>query len=482
MSQKLRGLVTASMEEFEDTPPVYLPVESAEDETSMVVAANDHLNDASVDNTETTRLIDLAEGLEDLAEVGGTITEATPRELVLVDIANQLALAGSGVKPEEVLPGLESRVGQSISMETVKETALKIWNGIMAFIKRIWEHIENFFIKLVSTLPNVKKRAERMRDAARKIGAATPKAATVVLGSEANGLAVNHIAPKNGDQMLAVLGNVESQAKVVFGDYVKQVEAVGKGLIPIIDKLSKGGRADWIGDVVAAVSVLNFGKIKQELGCHPVSDSRWVAGTVQLAAPLPGNHSIAFHRPAHAPEGPTGQSGSDERMANASQIFSETFGQIYFDVVKTTDAHHDHTLTKQEFTTMTPAQIIKACEHVIAVCDTLIGYHNGADKKAIRSMVNRIGAQSWIFGKSIDIGVASGAMKPTDQTYFQGVIKILRMYNTWSTSLTPNVAKVAATTVRAVMSCCARSLAQYEGMEAVMSDSTAVANVRPEVV
>lgn len=456
MSTKIRGIVTASMEAYPDEPAVYLPSDTPEQETELVLQANDHLNGAVADDAEIDRMQDLAQGLEDLAEVGGTITQATPRELILIDIANQLSLAGSGMASEETLPGLESLEGKTVSVESIKETAAKLWNAVMAFIKRVWDGIQNFFAKLFSTLAGMKKKAEELKAAAKRTGNARPATAVIALGSEANALAVNHVAPHDGESINRYLGGLEAQCEVIFNAYVQQVDKAGKILTDLLSTADTSNQlpGNWFEMVSSAAGNLQFGQIKQALGCKEVSDARFAGGQIAIAPPLPGNNSIAFHRPS-------AQRFQEATQGGASHSdFAEFFQATYFEVIKTSDGHHDHSLGKSEFKVAATGDLVKVCDTVIKLCDIMLGYYNGASRRNIKSAMDTMGSLSQKLSRRVD---NTPELHSHFRDSFNTSLRVLRAYNKWSTQPHAQLAKIAHSACRGALALVGRNLAAYEG-------------------
>lgn len=456
MSTKIRGIVTASMEAYPDEPAVYLPSDTPEQETELVLEANDHLNGAVADDLEIDRMQDLAQGLEDLAEVGATISQATPRELILIDIANQLSLAGSGVASEETLPGLESLEGKSVGIESIKETAAKLWNAVMAFIKRVWDGIQNFFAKLFSTLRGMKLKAEELKAAAKRTGNARPGTATVTLGSEANALAVNHIAPHDGESVNRFLAGLESQCAVIFGPYVQQVEKAGKILTDLLAAADSTNMmpGDWFERVSSAAGNLQFGQIKQALGCKDVSDARFAGGQISIAPPLPGNNSIAFHKPSAQRFQEVNQAGAGHND------FADFFQATYFEVIKTSDGHHDHSLGKTEFKVAASGDLVKVCDTVIKLCDVMLEFYNGASRRNIKSAIDTMAKYSRVLSERLE---NTTGLHNHYRDSFNTSLRILRAYNKWSTQPHAQLAKIAHSSCRGALALVGRNLAAYEG-------------------
>lgn len=124
-----------------------------------IQAREDNINarheiDAKINNT--LRTIEVVEALEELAVVADNISEANQNELNLIELGGNIAVAGTEVAPEKVIPSLESYLGTKISTEDfdLKGKIAKIWEVIKKAFKEIWVKI-NEFLKSSSIMVGV---------------------------------------------------------------------------------------------------------------------------------------------------------------------------------------------------------------------------------------------------------------------------------------------------------------------------------------
>jgi hypothetical protein len=114
------------------------------------------------DLDESERNIQIADSLSDVAVVADSIEKATPAEAALMETAGDLAVAGTDVEPEQVVPSMESYIGKSIATEGIKETVTKILEGVLQFIQRVWEKIRTYW-RVHASLPLWRKRIEALK-------------------------------------------------------------------------------------------------------------------------------------------------------------------------------------------------------------------------------------------------------------------------------------------------------------------------------
>jgi len=144
---------------------------------------------------EVERMSDIQVGLENLAIVAGSIEKSTAIELGLLDVASDLAVAGTGLNGAEVTPGLESALDDTVSVESIKDAAANVWKTIVDFIKRIAKQVEMFFQKIFGALPRLKKSFLALKERADAATSKSVEEAKTELGSEVNALVVNNKAP-----------------------------------------------------------------------------------------------------------------------------------------------------------------------------------------------------------------------------------------------------------------------------------------------
>ena len=131
---------------------------SLEEEQVLMDEAATDAAEVDKDLGESERVIEVSDALEDLAVIADGIEEATPAEAALIETAGDMAVAGTDVQPEEVVPAMESYIGRRIATEGIRETARAIWESIQRWVKSIWEKIEKFFYKLFGVIPGMRKR------------------------------------------------------------------------------------------------------------------------------------------------------------------------------------------------------------------------------------------------------------------------------------------------------------------------------------
>jgi hypothetical protein len=138
---------TPPADEAELVPPVEEEDVSLESLVTALGMAIEEMVEIGANLREAERAIQTSDALDDLAHIAKSIDSATPAQAAMVETIGDMAVAGTDVEPEAVVPSLEQYVGRSMALEAegIKERAKKIWEAIVAFVARIWEKIRQFW-------------------------------------------------------------------------------------------------------------------------------------------------------------------------------------------------------------------------------------------------------------------------------------------------------------------------------------------------
>lgn len=112
------------------------------------------------DLNEALRSVDISNALEELAVVATEIQYATDAETKLIEAFGNVAVAGTSVRSDKLIPDQSYSLGQTVSVEGFKEAAVKIWEAVKAAIKAILTKIENFFKDSMIVMVSTKMRLQ----------------------------------------------------------------------------------------------------------------------------------------------------------------------------------------------------------------------------------------------------------------------------------------------------------------------------------
>jgi NADH:ubiquinone oxidoreductase subunit E len=213
---------------------------SLEEELIIIDQANDNARCAEDRLAEVERLVDLKAALEDLAVIADQIEQPTPTELDLIDNCAQMAVAGTGLAPENLLKGPPLAVGQEIATEGWVDSAERLWHTVRAFMQRIWEHIDKF-LKVHVVLPTIYARLGlalrqmKNRTGQLRYGARDEMEITAGINYLSNGLRVMY----NANDLAKEFERFTKAVEMVYEANPARVEKLGKELTDTIDH--------WIG-------------------------------------------------------------------------------------------------------------------------------------------------------------------------------------------------------------------------------------------
>lgn len=153
--------LNVGLESLEVDPAIN--TEEAVDNYQEMAEAEQEIKEASMEcYTLATRIA----ALEDIAQVlDEQVQEARPSEVVLVDIATDMAVEGTDMEDQDVTPGLESAVGKTVSTEGIKETITRFKNAIKERMQSAKERFRALMGSQEAMIGLEKKRIKEVIDA-----------------------------------------------------------------------------------------------------------------------------------------------------------------------------------------------------------------------------------------------------------------------------------------------------------------------------
>lgn len=202
---------------------------SLEEVIALTGELSDHSNAIDQDLSEVARITDIAGALEELAAVTATIREASPTEIALINSAADMAVAGTDIQPEYVVPGLatEEHIGKSIAVESMMETIAVLWKKIKDFVTNIWMHIEMFVNKFMNIVPALRAMISMQRKKLKSYENSEIVEKVTKINRSAKMFSINNRVVKNADEMAAGLEAVKVSANMLFHGYHKYILALG---------------------------------------------------------------------------------------------------------------------------------------------------------------------------------------------------------------------------------------------------------------
>lgn len=221
---------------------------SLEEEQVMLTDATVLASEVNQELNECDRIIEISDALEDLAVIADQIETASPTEIALIETAGDMAVAGTDIEPEEIVPSLESFQGKRISTESLRERANQIWTNILEYLKKVWEKVEKFFYNITGVIPNVRKRLKSLEEKIKSIEHLSPRGTVFEINTKTGGmrsivgrLMVEGKVPRNDQEVIASIENILNFGKFVYTANLVNRKELGEKISKVIDNFDPMG-------------------------------------------------------------------------------------------------------------------------------------------------------------------------------------------------------------------------------------------------
>lgn len=267
---------------------------SREDEEVMMDEANEAAASADAGLEESERMLGISDALEDLAEIADTIPEASEAETQLLTVAGNMAVSGTDVPAEEIVPAMEGFIGRRIATESLRERAAAIWKAIQAQIKKVWAWIEKFFYNIFGTIPGLKKELNALRSRIDDSSSKKQEEKKVTISGGVKALCVDGSAPKNEGDLSKNLSTLLDAVSNVYGKYTDDLASIGTTVAEHIADFDAEKPAESLKSFLGAVEKkLDI----KSLGSMSSAGNRFSGFTTMASKPLPGNVSLFYKKP-----------------------------------------------------------------------------------------------------------------------------------------------------------------------------------------
>jgi hypothetical protein len=394
---------------------------------------------------EAERIIEVSDALEDLAVIADEITEASPTDIALVETAGQMAVAGSDIPAEEIVPAMEAYKGGKIATEGLRETAKNIWESILRFLKQVWEKIENFFYKVFGTIPALRRR---LADLEAKVEDAVGRKAEgkIKLQAGITTLSVAYTAPKSEADISKILDVEAAAAKFVFGNYVDSVVKRGEVIAKGIESFDPANALESVKTLRESLKATKPDAIP---GAGSADMGRFPGFATTLGTPLAGNVSLGckYFVDNKADESDL---GAIERYRNSrcelmptSEKAKPATGDVEFAPISTSGAK----------------AMIKDMEKLL---DVLEEYKRGSKSKAIAKTQKTIEQASDKAAKAMAEADKGDEGQKAAVPYYRALLNFNAAYARWSQTPAVPMVSHSLSTIKAVMVVIQKSLAAYK--------------------
>ncbi|WP_257292804.1 hypothetical protein [Endozoicomonas sp. ONNA1] len=429
---------------------------------NMTVAMEEYSEIVTI-SEELKRMEDVAPALEGLAEVCDAIDEPTIAHKALVESAAELALAGTGIKPAEMVPSLESHDDATISTEGIKEIAVSIYESIRDMVKKLWKKVKDFFYRMFGAVPSLRRAAQKLKAKAEDKASGHTDENKITLGSEANVLSVNYKLKTSPKDIKEGLANIGSLCNDMLDTYTKGLGKIGMDI------------ASAIGDYEAESDVASLKKINdtivgmgsQTAGLEKLvkesakKDPRMKDAVNPMRLDLLGNKSIFMHFPDKSKDFASNLAAATD--ANDKARISEQYrGRAYqswrIDIMSSSVKSKD-ALEDGEIDILMPADCIEMADEILAICDAIEGFTGGKGIKDLEKARDKLDSAASKASKAVS---KADDLTSDQTTSWRVAAGYANAWSRWATQPHGAIQATAMAACRAALVAANKSLSKFK--------------------
>lgn len=392
---------------------------SCEEADVMADEAEVDLAEADGDLQTAERLADVSDAMEDMAAIVDGVEEPSETERNLVEIAGDMAVAGSDAEAEEVMVPATESFGRA-GMESIGEKAKQIWDRVLAMLKKIWEKIESFFYKIFGSVPSRRRNLKALRATVDKISDKTiDKDNKKFKVTSTKGLTVNNQAVKTAAGFQSSVNDSIAAIKWGLEDYTGVLKNVGEKLADVVGDFDAEKPEAFAKSVVGIME--KFPKVP---GGSPESGDRFGGMVATVGTALLGNRSLACRQPKAV----------DVKGASGSELHKLDMARRTAFMMVPSNYKKDEAASDFEFETLTSSQMEKLLDGVETILDTIEQFSRGQKSKDISAARKKIEAASAKASSAWDKRMDDKDNKPTEEgrAVFKAALGFNLAYAGWA--------------------------------------------------
>jgi hypothetical protein len=435
---------------------------SLEEEQDNLVEAAQDAAQVDADLQQVDRMTDVSDSLEDLAmvadgiEARGDDEGATETEQQMGEILSNVAVAGTDVAGEDVVPAMESFGGRRLrySAESIRERAKAIWESILKFLKQIWEKITNFFYKIFGTIPGIRRRLvelkKRVDDNTRKV--VSNKKITISSGVAS--LSCNYKTPTNEGELKKNFTALVKGAKELYGEGMevghKLGEIVLKGLEDFDGEKPSASLGKFVRDMKPISARLNKAAGG---GMTRVSGDRFGKEIdAEISEPLLGNMSIVVKTPK----------ADDREYESPRVMLLEKLRHIGIEMVTTSEKPKD-VPASFEMSPATNSGMAAMLDDALEGLDVLEKFQRGKRFNEMKTLRGKLETASNKLATEMDKLAGSDDKAEREAVpYFRAMVNFNSAYARWMKEPALPMVNHLLASIRGVSKVVEKSLAAYE--------------------
>lgn len=421
---------------------------SLEEEQIMLSDAADLAADVSQELNEVNRVIEVSDALEDLAVVADQIEQASPTEIALMETAGDMAVAGTDIEAEQIVPSLESYKGKRIAAEGFRQTAETVWTNIQEFVKNVYDKIEKFFYNVFGVIPNMRKRLEKLSENIKIAGNKNAVGTRIEFkGPEAGGAFMDKLAIDGkifgtDQEFLKNLNELVEMTEYVYGANIVNRNMLGTKLAALIESFDPAGDMEAQGkEFIAAVTEYNQKQVipgpdyMSNSGSYELHRSRTLLGGGTLVAKTYNSQDSTTL-------------GVMDRLRHSGIVFDNTTGRA-------------PNKTKG-VPLLTAKSMEEAVKSLNIMLDLLEEYKRGGPSKAVEATRKKLEAASKKAEEAYNKLKDDTPGGSSSVSHYRAALNFNVAYAGWVHNPAVPYARYAVTTINAIVSYIQVCLSQYK--------------------
>jgi hypothetical protein len=426
------------------------PVLSLEEEAIEVGEQTALANDIVTDIADAHRVTELTDALEDIAGIASEIETCTPAEAKLIEAAGQVAVAGTDIAPEEIVPAMEGYVGGRIAVEALedlKARAKQIWAKILEFVKKIWKKITEFFYKIFGAIPRLRSSIAKLEDSLDDLNGKAAEQGTKIVMHGVAALSVNFSPIKGEGELKSAIDTLGKAAEYVFGDVASFVESRGKD----IEHAIKNFEPAKSNEVIEAMrATLSHNSPKHPPSAGSKDTTRFPGWDTYVGTPLMGNVSVALRLYNENPEDSALGVMDRHQRSGWELVSSNEKGSMKADA-------------KIEMAPLTIGEMKNILRSLAGVLDTVEKFKRDGKQKALESLKDGIERASSAAEKKLSAyKTSSAADERACVANYRKLLDFNGAYAGWVGKPAVRMTTHTLQSVRAVVAVVQKSIAAYK--------------------
>jgi len=339
-------------------------VASMEEELLIVQSATTSLMDGCSELDTAKRLTDISLAIEDILCVNQTVEKSTALDLLLLETTTRMAVAGSEVTVESILPSLESAEGMRYTAEGLTAFLEKLWKQIVEAVKKAWAAITDFFYKIFGTIPRMRSSLKELKKKVQARDNYDNWPTQLDMGTEVSVLMTDGKMPIRARDYEDIAGRVADQVEFYLRTYVRAAKDAYESVKDGMGEFDNYPPAEALNRLSNACQTLIATMAPPGAILTPARDRRFTDGEYLALPPLPSNRSVFIKR-TEIPD-------AGKPLERAEAI------KANYPIVQMTSYFQKDSAPKSyQFEAPSAMDVVSLCDIMLGICDIVEEFGRG---------------------------------------------------------------------------------------------------------